>query len=202
MKSEIDDMDAQHIVAINQQEVAINNTLTEIKQVILDLQSLLDSNDFFPVFKYTSRSQPTQFQMTLPTFILQEINREKIQQQIGYLSKIVMTYPAIPPLSDDQDITEEHGTPMKISEAVSTPPATPFIDDQDITTKQHGVPMKTPGAMASPPARPLIDEPHIITDINTEYGKHSLCSLSCLSDNELWTCGFWNILRLYNLQGE
>ena len=43
MKSEIDDMDAQHIAAIDQQEVAINKTSTEITQVVLDLKRLLDT---------------------------------------------------------------------------------------------------------------------------------------------------------------
>ena len=47
----------------------------------------------------------------------------------------------------------------------------------------------------------LLDEPRILTDIQTEY--RGLLSVSCLSDNDLWTCGDNdNILRLYNLQGE
>ena len=52
------------------------------------------------------------------------------------------------------------------------------------------------------PVRPLLDEPQILTDIQTEYTR-GLCSVSCLSDTELWTCGYNdNNLRLYNLQGE
>nr|XP_022300237.1 uncharacterized protein LOC111108550 [Crassostrea virginica] len=51
------------------------------------------------------------------------------------------------------------------------------------------------------PVRTLLDEPRILTDIQTEY--RYLCSVSCLSDSELWTCGYNdNILKLYNLQGE
>nr|XP_022296699.1 uncharacterized protein LOC111106340 [Crassostrea virginica] len=47
----------------------------------------------------------------------------------------------------------------------------------------------------------LLDEPRILIDIQTEC-KY-LRSVSCLSDSELWTCGYNdNILRLYNLQGE
>ncbi|XP_078331152.1 uncharacterized protein LOC144624978 [Crassostrea virginica] len=47
----------------------------------------------------------------------------------------------------------------------------------------------------------LLDEPRILTDTQTEY--RGLLSVSCLSDNDLWTCGDNdNILRLYNLQGE
>ena len=45
MKSEIEDMDAQHKAAIDQQEEAIKHTITEITQVILDLKRLLDTKD-------------------------------------------------------------------------------------------------------------------------------------------------------------
>ncbi|XP_078331717.1 uncharacterized protein LOC111109717 [Crassostrea virginica] len=144
MKSEIDDMDAQHIAAIDRQEVAINHTITEITQAILDLKRLLDTSDVCLVSEYTSRTEefrnlPAQFQVTLPTFTPQEINRELIHQQIGSLSKLAITF--------------------------------------------------------------LLDEPRILTDIQTEY-KYGIRSVSCLSDSELWTCGYNDILRLYNLQGE
>nr|XP_022330761.1 uncharacterized protein LOC111129008 [Crassostrea virginica] len=100
MKSDIDDMDAQHIAAIDQQEDAINHTITEITQAILDLKRLLDTSDVCLVSEYTSRTEefrflqlPAQFQVTsLPTFTPQEINREQIQQQIGSLSKIAITF--------------------------------------------------------------------------------------------------------------
>nr|XP_034313272.1 uncharacterized protein LOC117684607 isoform X2 [Crassostrea gigas]XP_034313273.1 uncharacterized protein LOC117684607 isoform X2 [Crassostrea gigas] len=63
--------------------------------------------------------------------------------------------------------------------------------------------MDSPGAESSPPDRPLIDVPRIITQINTEYGdSNRLCSVSCLRDEELWTRGLDNKMRLYNLQGE
>ncbi|XP_078331356.1 uncharacterized protein LOC144625137 [Crassostrea virginica] len=97
MKSDIDDMDAKHKAAINQQEVAINHTITEITQAILDLKRLLDTSDVCLVSEYTSRTEefrnlPAQFQVTLPTFTPQEINREQIHQQIGSLSKLAITF--------------------------------------------------------------------------------------------------------------
>ncbi|XP_078331343.1 uncharacterized protein LOC144625129 [Crassostrea virginica] len=97
MKSEIDDMDAQHKAAIDQQEVAINHTIPEITQIILDLKRLLDTSDVCLVSEYTSRTEefrslPAQFQVTLPTFTPQEINREQIHQQIGSLSKLAITF--------------------------------------------------------------------------------------------------------------
>ena len=67
---------------------------------------------------------------------------------------------------------------------------------------EHGSPTKTSGTESSPLARPLIDEPLILTNISTVYGdKNRLCSVSCLSDNEYWTRGWDNTLRLYNLRG-
>eukprot|EP00105_Crassostrea_gigas_P045352 XP_019929500.1 PREDICTED: uncharacterized protein LOC109620808 isoform X1 [Crassostrea gigas] len=73
-----------------------------------------------------------------------------------------------------------------------------------IKTEEHGYTMDSPGAESSPlPDRPLIDVPRIITDINTEYGEsNKLCIVSCLSDDELWTRGQDNMLRLYNLHGK
>nr|XP_022296882.1 uncharacterized protein LOC111106472 [Crassostrea virginica] len=67
-------MDAQHIAAIDQQEVAINHTIPEITQIILDLKRLLgrvqdklDTSDVCLVSEYTSRTEelrnlPAQFQ--------------------------------------------------------------------------------------------------------------------------------------------
>ncbi|XP_078331154.1 uncharacterized protein LOC144624981 [Crassostrea virginica] len=144
MKSEINDMDAQHIAAIDQQEVTLNQTIPEITQTILDLKRLLDTSDVCLVSEYTSRTKefrnlPAQFQVTLPTFIPQVINREQIHQQIGSLSKQAIRF--------------------------------------------------------------LLDVALILTDIKTNY--RDLLSVSCLSDNELWTCDHReNILRLYNLQEE
>ncbi|XP_065924255.1 E3 ubiquitin-protein ligase TRIM71-like [Magallana gigas] len=57
----------------------------------------------------------------------------------------------------------------------------------------------------SPPYRPLIDVPRIMKQINTEYDGfyHGLHSVSCVGDEELWTCSmFDNKMRLYNVQGE
>ena len=69
MKSEIDGMETKHIAAIDQQEDAINHTIPEIKQAILDLKRLLDTSDVCLVSEYTSRTEefmslPAQFQVT------------------------------------------------------------------------------------------------------------------------------------------
>ncbi|XP_052711634.1 uncharacterized protein LOC128185957 [Crassostrea angulata] len=72
-----------------------------------------------------------------------------------------------------------------------------------IKTDEHGYTMDSPGAECPPPERPLIDVPSIITEINTEYGNfNELESVSCLNDEECWTCGQDNKMRLYNLKRE
>ncbi|XP_065928098.1 E3 ubiquitin-protein ligase TRIM71 [Magallana gigas] len=72
-----------------------------------------------------------------------------------------------------------------------------------INTQGHGYTMDIPGAESSPPDRPLIDVPRIITDINTEYGQsNELFGVSCLSDDEVWTRGQDNLIRLYNLHSK
>nr|XP_034333707.1 uncharacterized protein LOC105330512 [Crassostrea gigas] len=72
-----------------------------------------------------------------------------------------------------------------------------------IKTEEHVYTMDSLGAESSPPDRPLIDVPQIITEINTEYGEsNKLISVSCLSDDEVWTSGQDNMMRLYNLHGK
>uniref|UniRef100_K1QAG1 Tripartite motif-containing protein 2 n=1 Tax=Magallana gigas TaxID=29159 RepID=K1QAG1_MAGGI len=72
-----------------------------------------------------------------------------------------------------------------------------------IKTEEHGYTLDSSGAESSPPHRPLIDVPRTITEINTEYGgSKELLSVSCLSDDESWTSGKDNMMRLYNLHGK
>nr|XP_034330764.1 E3 ubiquitin-protein ligase TRIM71-like isoform X2 [Crassostrea gigas]XP_034330765.1 E3 ubiquitin-protein ligase TRIM71-like isoform X2 [Crassostrea gigas] len=72
------------------------------------------------------------------------------------------------------------------------------LSASSIKTEEHGY------TIDSYWDRPLIDVPRIITQIDTEYGGflHQLCSVSCVSDEELWTCGSNdNKMSLYNVQG-
>ncbi|XP_065938546.1 tripartite motif-containing protein 2-like [Magallana gigas] len=72
-----------------------------------------------------------------------------------------------------------------------------------INIEAHDNTMDAPGADTSASYKPLIDEPRIVKDINTGYGKQNqLRSVSCLSDEHIWTSGYGSIMRLYNLQGE
>ncbi|XP_062588678.1 uncharacterized protein LOC134250332 [Saccostrea cucullata] len=51
-----------------------------------------------------------------------------------------------------------------------------------------------------PQVKPLLDKQELITTIDTGY-KY-LTSVTCLSDEEFWTCGEDKIMKLYNLQGK
>ena len=86
MQSEIDNMDAQQVAAIEKQEKEINKSLDEITQDSINLQNLLNPNDVCLVTVYTSRieefSFPFQLNVTLPAFIPQEINKEQLCNHI------------------------------------------------------------------------------------------------------------------------
>ena len=206
MKSEIDNMDAQHIAAIKRHEDTINNTITEITRAIRSIQDLLDADDVCLVYEYKSRNNefrnlPAQFQVTLPTFTPQQINRKQIYQQIGSLSKLAIHYPTRPLIDDLAIRTKEHGRLMKTPGAMSSLPAIPLFDDPVITMEEHSDPIKTPRAVSSSPERVFVDVPWILKEIKTEY--KALLRVSCLSENALWTCGDDDkIIKLYSLQGK
>ncbi|XP_052679420.1 uncharacterized protein LOC128160179 [Crassostrea angulata] len=69
-------------------------------------------------------------------------------------------------------------------------------------TEEHGCIIDSPDVEFTSVEGPLINVPPIITDINTEYGEFKLRNVSCLDDEQIWTCGDDKIMRLYNLQGE
>ncbi|XP_052680310.1 uncharacterized protein LOC128161112 [Crassostrea angulata] len=125
MKSNVGEMDTEHLATLNQQEDEIKHTVSEITQTIAELKTLRDSNDFGSV------------------------------------------------------------------------------SSSSIKTEEHGYTMESPGAESSPPDRLLIDVPQLITQIKTTFGEsHPLYKVSCLSDEEMWTCGSGNIMSLYNLSGK
>ncbi|XP_062574495.1 uncharacterized protein LOC134236341 [Saccostrea cucullata] len=159
---EIDEMKIKHLAALNKQEKEIKQIISELKQSIVDLKKILNSNDISLTSAYKSRnaefrSIPSKVNISLPSFSPHQINTEQLHQMFGSLSAL------------------------------------------SITTEEHGCKMKTPEAVSCPPVKPLLDEPELFTTI-ARYSR--LHSLTCLSDEEIWTCGLRNIMELYNLQGK
>uniref|UniRef100_A0A8W8LKP0 Tripartite motif-containing protein 2 n=3 Tax=Magallana gigas TaxID=29159 RepID=A0A8W8LKP0_MAGGI len=148
---------------------------------------------------------------------------DKQEDEIKHtISEITQTITELKTLMDSNDVSrvsayksrndEFRRLPPKLT--VSLPSFTPqkinkeqlyqqfgSLSASSIKTEEHGYTMESPGAESSPPDRPRIDVPRIITQIYTECGQ--LHSVSCLSDEEMWTCGDHDkIMRLYNLRGE
>ncbi|XP_048755930.2 uncharacterized protein LOC125666729 [Ostrea edulis] len=65
---------------------------------------------------------------------------------------------------------------------------------------EHGDTMKSAEAVSSPPVKPLLDEPRLTATIDT--GRSLLLSICCLSEEQVWTCGNNEIMKLLNLKGK
>ncbi|XP_056008520.1 E3 ubiquitin-protein ligase TRIM71-like [Ostrea edulis] len=65
---------------------------------------------------------------------------------------------------------------------------------------EHGDTMKSAEAVSSPPVKPLLDEPRVTATIDTGYNR--LFSVSCLSEDQVWTCGGNDTMKLLNLQSK
>ncbi|XP_062569990.1 tripartite motif-containing protein 55-like [Saccostrea cucullata] len=124
---------------------------------------------------------------------------------------------------NSNDISEVFGVSIRTDEYRKTPPkimvSSPIFDLKKIpaeqlsslfgtlssvtsTLKEHGYSMKTteksPEAGSSPPVKQLLDEPETDTTIDTEYDRY-LYNVVCLSDEEIWTSGFDNTIKLFSI---
>ncbi|XP_055999069.1 E3 ubiquitin-protein ligase TRIM36-like [Ostrea edulis] len=69
---------------------------------------------------------------------------------------------------------------------------------------EHGDTMKSAEAVSSPPVKPLLDEPRVTATIDTGYYTEYryLYSVSCLSEDQVWTRGTNDTMKLLNLQSK
>ncbi|XP_056006164.1 uncharacterized protein LOC130050341 [Ostrea edulis] len=187
-KSDIEEMKNKHLAALNKNTDEITQKITELKQIISDLKSIQKSNDLTYTYKSRNsefRTLPPKVRATLPSFSPQEINKDQLNEMFGSLS----------PLSIN---TEEHGDTIKSPEAVSSPPVIPMKSPEAVSSPPVK-PMKSPEAVSSPPVKPLLDEPRLVATIDT--GHEKLRTVSCPDEEQVWTCGDNEIIKLLDLQG-
>ncbi|XP_062577550.1 tripartite motif-containing protein 2-like, partial [Saccostrea cucullata] len=112
-KSEIDEMKTQHFAVLNKQEKEIKHITAEVKQCILDLKEILESNEVSLASAYKSRNAefrclPPDLNVSLPTFSPHQINTEQLQQMFGSLSTLSITTEecgyTIKPLLDEPEL--------------------------------------------------------------------------------------------------
>ena len=159
---EIDDINSQILSAIDREEETLNDTIKEVSQVILDLQSLMDVSDVCLVSKYKSRNDqfrqlPPKHKISFQNLQLLQINREKLSE--------LFVFVPIPSIE-----TEEQNYAQQSQEA-----------DSCCTDK------------------PLRDSPVLLKELDT--GNKFLDGVCSVGDEEIWTSGEANIMKLYNLQG-
>ncbi|XP_062576440.1 uncharacterized protein LOC134238331 [Saccostrea cucullata] len=75
------------------------------------------------------------------------------------------------------------------------------LELSSLTSDKHGYSMKTaqksPKAGSSPPVKQLLDKPEAVTIIHTGY--KDLYHVACLSDEDIWTSGDENIMKLFSI---
>ncbi|XP_056002627.1 E3 ubiquitin-protein ligase Midline-1-like [Ostrea edulis] len=145
-------------------------------------------------------------------------NTEEITQKMAELKQIMSDLKSILK-SNDVSLTSTYKS--RNSEFRTLPPkvrvTVPSLSAQKINKDQlnemfgslpslsinteHGDTMKSAEAVSSPPVKPLLDEPRVTATIDTGYKQ--LTSVSCLSEDQVWTCSQFNeTMKLLNLQSK
>lgn len=166
-KSDIDEMESKYLAILNEEEREIEHNVEDIRNIILDIKNIRDTNNICLVSSYKTRHAefrilPRKLTVALPVFSPPNINTDSLYRSLGFPSGFCITI-------------DEHDYPAEV------------FDDSD-----------------EPLLKPLLDEPQIICTINTEYEgvMKELRSIASCSDEEIWTCGKNDIMRLYSLQGK
>ncbi|XP_061177448.1 uncharacterized protein LOC133186233 [Saccostrea echinata] len=176
-KSEIEENKTKHLSALSKHEVETNQMWSYVKKSITEIKTILNSDDISLVSEYKRESEalkkvPPNLKIMGPQFASGEIDDEKLLQLFGNFSPITIAF------EDEEDLT------------LTTAEGTSLI--LDVTKEKPTSPQSL---------KPLIcglDSGEITDTINTGY--QNLRSVSCLNDEEIWTCGTDNIISLFNFQ--
>lgn len=95
MKAQVDYMDSKHLGDLKEREDKITSRISEIEQGIADIKKLYDSCDVCYVCAYKPgniffKILPPKLNVSLPTFIPHQIDREEIKKQFGFLLELKM----------------------------------------------------------------------------------------------------------------
>ncbi|XP_062567372.1 tripartite motif-containing protein 55-like [Saccostrea cucullata] len=160
LKAEVDEMKNTQLQTLQKHLDEMNKTISDIKDEIDSVDSVLESTDISSLFSVPStldeyRKLPRKITVTIPKFIPKKLQAD----QLFSLETISLK-------------SDEHDDSMKTTQ-------------------------KSPEAVSSPPVKQLLDEPETVTTIHIGY--RSLNNVACLSDEEIWTRGSDNIMKLYSI---
>ncbi|XP_062591073.1 tripartite motif-containing protein 55-like [Saccostrea cucullata] len=161
LKAEVDEMKNTQLQTLQKHLDEINKTMSDIKDEINSVDSVLESTDISSLFSLPSTldrytNLPRKITVSIPKFIPKKLQAD----QLFSLKTISIK-------------SDEYGYSMKTTQ-------------------------KSPEAGSSPPVKQLLDEPEIVATIDTEY-HFGLYNVASVSDEEIWTRGNDNTMKLYSI---
>ncbi|XP_061168349.1 uncharacterized protein LOC133177304 [Saccostrea echinata] len=169
LQTEVDKMKNTQLQTLQKHLDEIKQNISDIEDEIYSINVTKDSNDLSKLFSA-------------------KINADRYKK---LPKKIVPSMPKFMPGKIQGELGKLFGT----------------LSSGSLTSDKHGYSMKTtqksPKVGSSPPVKQLLDEPEtIITididiDMHTKYGD--LYNVACLSDEEFWTSGGDNTMKIYSI---
>ncbi|XP_048776353.2 uncharacterized protein LOC125680684 [Ostrea edulis] len=123
-KSDIEEMKNQHLAVLDEHTNQITQSISEIKQAILDLKTLLETNNIAFTSIYNSKNSefkrlPPKVQVILPSLCCPTVDTEGLHKMFGSLSSLSITKEHGYTLLDEPQLTEsmdpEFYTPRNVT---------------------------------------------------------------------------------------
>ncbi|XP_062616404.1 E3 ubiquitin-protein ligase TRIM9-like [Saccostrea cucullata] len=172
LKAEVDEMKNTQLQTLQKQLDEINKTMSDIEDEIDSLEMIRDTNDLSKLFSVTLN---VNLYRNLP-------------------NKMILSLPKFMQGTIHEELVKVFGA----------------LSSSSLTSDKHGYSMKTtqksPEAGSSPPVKQLFDQPETVTTIKINIqAVYSLISsqlynVACLSDEEIWTSGNDNTIKLFSIK--